>query len=84
MEIHDTDRITTEVMPNGVAQLIIENANIRDIGLYTCEAHNFAGRARNMVRISVRGICFFPLPDVKSLVQIESIGRRQFKCYTKD
>ena len=30
-------------------------AKLTDIGLYVCEAHNHAGRARSMVRLSVRG-----------------------------
>lgn len=55
VEVHDSDRITTEVSMNGVSQLSISNATVRDIGLYSCEAHNMAGRAQTMVRVSVRG-----------------------------
>ncbi|XP_053378005.1 muscle M-line assembly protein unc-89-like isoform X1 [Mercenaria mercenaria] len=54
LEIHDSDRIKTEVFPKGVAELTIINSTVRDIGLYTCEAHNMAGRAQSMVRVSVR------------------------------
>ena len=54
-ELHDSDRINTEVIRNGVAQLTIHMAKLTDIGLYVCEAHNHAGRARSMVRLSVRG-----------------------------
>lgn len=56
LEIQDSPRIQSEVIENrGVAQLVITGATVRDIGLYTLEAHNLAGRAKSMVRISVRG-----------------------------
>jgi hypothetical protein len=55
LEIHDSERIKTEVFPKGIAELSIHNSTVRDIGLYTCEAHNMAGRAQSMVRVSVRG-----------------------------
>ncbi|XP_060599835.1 muscle M-line assembly protein unc-89-like isoform X2 [Ruditapes philippinarum] len=54
LEIHDSERIKTEVFPKGIAELSIHNSTVRDIGLYTCEAHNMAGRAQSMVRVSVR------------------------------
>lgn len=54
LEIHDSERIRTEILPGGVAELTISMATVRDIGLYTCEAHNLAGRAQSMVRVSVR------------------------------
>lgn len=54
-ELHENVRINIETLPHGVAQLIIHMATRRDIGLYVCEAHNHAGRARSMVRLSVRG-----------------------------
>lgn len=56
LEIQDSHRIQSESIPKrGVAQLTILGATVRDIGLYTLEAHNLAGRAKSMVRISVRG-----------------------------
>ena len=54
-ELHDNARINTETLHHGVAQLSIHMATLTDIGLYVCEAHNHAGRARSMVRLSVRG-----------------------------
>ncbi|KAK3605810.1 hypothetical protein CHS0354_002427 [Potamilus streckersoni] len=54
MNIQDSERIrTTTSHKSGMAILEIQNSNINDIGLYCCEAHNFAGRARSMVRLSV-------------------------------
>ena len=54
-ELRENDRINIETLPNGGGQLTIHLASVRDIGLYVCEAHNHAGRARSMVRLSVRG-----------------------------
>ncbi|KAL3853018.1 hypothetical protein ACJMK2_016604, partial [Sinanodonta woodiana] len=54
MEIQDSERIrTTTSQKSGMAILEIQNSNINDVGLYCCEAHSFAGRARSMVRLSV-------------------------------
>ena len=56
LELQGNHRIQSEVIENrGVAQLVISGSTVRDIGLYTLEAHNLAGRAKSMVRISVRG-----------------------------
>ena len=38
--------------------LTIQNANIRDIGKYTCAASNEAGVAEKRFHVDVRGISF--------------------------
>ncbi|KAL4227100.1 Vascular endothelial growth factor receptor 3 [Mactra antiquata] len=78
LEVHDSERITTEMSANGVAQLTITNACVRDIGLYSCEAHNMAGRAQSMVRVSVRDKLEEELWRAKNMdgVTIETEGKQ--------
>jgi len=55
LEMHDSERVQTQVSKKGHAQLVIMNATYRDTGLYRCEAHNFAGRSQVMANVRVRG-----------------------------
>ncbi|XP_052214000.1 myosin light chain kinase, smooth muscle-like [Dreissena polymorpha] len=54
LELHDSERVQTEVTRKGHAHLLIQNATFLDNGLYSCEAHNFAGRAQTMASVRVR------------------------------
>ncbi|XP_052781966.1 muscle M-line assembly protein unc-89-like isoform X2 [Mya arenaria] len=56
LELNDSERVQTEVSKKGHAQLVIAYASYLDNGLYTCEAHNFAGRAQTMCNVRVRDL----------------------------
>ncbi|KAL5015493.1 hypothetical protein ScPMuIL_009763 [Solemya velum] len=70
--MHESDRISMSFDEVGVAILCIKRLTFSDKGLYTCEAHNLAGRCKSSGTINVRESRGLPeFEDVPVEIEIE-------------